>query len=105
MSAPGQGYLVGVFLAPNGPSGAAPAAKSYPPLNTGGAVAHPRLDQTFFIGDGLTGDGSGTHQLAMVPRGAAQLVLGINDACNGYGPPACYSDNQGTFTVTYTLWQ
>ena len=100
-SAGGQGYLLGVFLAPNGPSGTAPAAESYPPMNKHARVHRPLLDQTFFIGDGLTKNGHGTRQIIKVPVCATQLVLGISDACNGYGQPGCYADNQGTWTVTY----
>jgi len=102
-SAGGQGYLLGVFLAPNGPSGAAPAAESYPPMNKHARVHRPLLDQTFFIGDGLTKNGHGTRQLIRVPQGATELVLGISDACNGNGQPGCYADNQGSWTVTYKI--
>jgi hypothetical protein len=105
MSAPGQGYLVGVFLAPNGPNGAAPAALSYALKREQHRVFHPLLDQAFFIGDGMTGDGSGTRQVFKVPEGASQLVLGINDACDGEGVPNCYNDNRGNWTVTYQIKQ
>ncbi len=66
---------------------------------------HPLLDQTFFIGDGMTGDGNGTRQVFKVPQGTTQLVLGINDACDGMGVPACYGDNRGEWTVTYKIKQ
>ncbi len=103
ISAPGQGYLVGVFLAPNGPSGTAPAALTYAPKSEQRRVFRPLLDQTFFIGDGLTGDGSGTRQVFEVPQGATQLVLGINDSCDGLGTPACYRHNRGKWTVNYRI--
>jgi hypothetical protein len=62
----------------------------------------PLLDQVFFIGDGLTGDGTGTVQDFYVPTGATELYLGISDACGYNGGPSCYGDNVGTFDVTYT---
>jgi PEP-CTERM motif len=101
MTAPGAGYLVGVFLAPGGPSGPTPGSLDF---TTGDGTAFtslsPVLDQVFFIGDGLTGDGGGTTQVFNVPGGATQLYLGISDACGYNGDPSCYSDNSGTFTVT-----
>jgi hypothetical protein len=101
MTAPGAGYLVGVFLATGGPSGAAPASLDF---TTGDGTAFtslsPLLDQVFFIGDGLTGDNTGTTQVFNAPTGAAQLYLGISDACGYNGDPSCYSDNSGSFTVT-----
>jgi len=111
--APDGGYLVGVFLAAGGPSGSAPS-----PLNfTGSAIAgyttvtggtgfsalSPLLDQMFFIGDGLTGNGTGSTQQFFVPTGATELVLGISDACGYNGSPSCYADNLGTYTVTASV--
>lgn len=101
--APGAGYLVGVFLAPGGPSGPTPASLDF---TTGDGTAFtslsPLLDQVFFIGDGRTGDGSGTTQVFNAPTGATQLYLGISDACGYNGDPSCYSDNSGSFTVNFT---
>lgn len=103
VSAPNDGYLVGVFLASGGPTGPAPAALDYPDAAslTAGSYS-PALDQVFFIGDGLTGDGSGSTQDFYVPAGASDLYLGISDACGYNGSPGCYGDNTGTFAVTYT---
>jgi hypothetical protein len=100
ISAPDAGYLVGVFIGAGGPSGAAPAALDYTSTGTAFASASPLLDQTFFIGDGLTGDGTGSPQTFYVPGGASQLYLGISDACGYNGGPSCYGDNTGTFDVT-----
>jgi len=101
ITAPNAGYLVGVFLAAGGPSGPAPTAldfgsTSFPSLS-------PGLDQVFFIGDGLTGDGTGATQLFNIPTGATELFLGISDACGYNGGPSCYSDYVGTFDVTSDL--
>ena len=103
MTAPGAGYLVGVFLAPGGPSGAAPASLDFTAVNgTAFTSLSPLLNQVFFIGDGLTGDGTGTSQQFIVPTGAGQLYLGISDACGYNGSPSCYGDNSGAYTVDFT---
>jgi hypothetical protein len=99
------GFLVGVFLDDTEPMGAGP-----PLLNFTGATdftdLFPALNQTFFIGDGLTGTGSGVAQRFHVPSGATRLFLGLADAWDGSsvtGPPGFYDDNGGSFTVTFTL--
>ena len=97
ISAPGAGYLVGVFLAAGGPTGPAPAGFSG---STSFTTLAPVLDEVFFIGDGLTGDGTGTIQDFTVPSGATTLYLGISDACGYNGVPNCYADNLGAFNVT-----
>jgi hypothetical protein len=102
MAAPGAGYLVGVFLAAGGPSGSAPASLDYS-SGTSFTSQSPVLDQVFFIGDGLTGDGTGTVQDFYVPTGASELYLGISDACGYNGGPSCYGDNFGTYAVSYAV--
>jgi hypothetical protein len=100
IAAPYAGYLVGVFTTKKGPKGAAPAALDF---TTGEGTAFtslsPALDQTFFIGDGLTGDHKGIQQTFTVPSGARKLWLGISDAPFYSGSPGAYSDNIGSFTV------
>lgn len=100
ITAPGAGYVVGVFIGPGGPSGPAPAALDF--VTTSFTSLAPVLDQTFFIGDGLTGDGSGTVQTFVVPTGATELYLGISDACAYNGSPSCYGDNLGFYSVDVT---
>ncbi len=100
ITAPGAGYLVGVFV-DGTPSGPAPSALDFSG-GTNFTSLSPALDQVFFIGDGLTGDGSGSTQTFYVPTGATELYLGISDACGYNGGPDCYGDNYGTFTVAYT---
>jgi hypothetical protein len=46
---------------------------------TGFSTLSPLLDQAFFIGDGLTGNGTGSTQEFFVLTGAMELVLGISD--------------------------
>jgi PEP-CTERM motif len=98
ITAPGAGYLVGVFIGPGGPSGPAPTALDF--LTTSFLSLSPSLDQTFFIGDGLTGTGSGATQTFNVPTGATELFLGISDAGGFNGAPSEYDDNTGSFSVT-----
>jgi hypothetical protein len=105
ITAPGGGYLVGVFIGPGGPSGPAPASLTYTSATTDLASYSPLLDQVFFIGDGLTGDGTGSDQVFYVPTGATQLYLGISDTCTYVGNyPSCYDDNSGTYSnASYTV--
>ena len=102
ITAPDAGYLVGVFLAASGPTGSAPASLNFSTLGTNFTSLSPLLDQVFFIGDGLTGDGTGSTQTFYVPTGATELYLGISDAPAYNGSPANggYGDNSGSFSVT-----
>jgi hypothetical protein len=88
--------LVGVFVSGT-PSGAAPT-----PLDFGGsgastgldfATLSPGLDQIFWIGDGLTGIGTGAVQQFYVPTGATALYLGTVDGSGWF-------NNSGAFVVT-----
>jgi len=97
---PNAGALLGVFVPTSGPTGAAPSALNFSTLGTSFTSLAPALDQTFFIGDGLTGNGTGSTQTFLVPSGAGTLYLGIADACGYNGPPGCYPDNIGAFNVT-----
>ena len=94
LTAPNDGFLAGVFLGPS-ISSVTPTALSFSSTNF--LTLSPQLQQAFFIGDGLTGDGTGQVQTFYVPAGATQLVLGISDACGYHGSPSCYDDNSGAF--------
>lgn len=85
--------LVGVFLDDSVPSGMAPAQ-----LNSGLSFAtlSPDLRQIFWIGDGLTGTGSGDVQQFFAPTGATRLFLGASD---GFG----WSNNSGVSQVTISF--
>jgi PEP-CTERM motif len=99
--APAQYPLVGVFTS-GAPSGAAPPSYDY----TGGLGQpsfSPLLNQVFFIGDGLTGTGSGATQVFNVPSSATELWLGFADAFAFSGDPGWYGDDPGALSVSGTL--
>ena len=101
LTAPYAGYLTGAFV--GSMLGSTPAPLDFTMIGTSFASLSPALQQAFFIGDGLTGDGTGSRQVARIPAGATELVLGISDACGFAGPPSCYYDNSGSYDVTYGL--
>jgi len=71
--------VAGTLIAGSATAGTSPHTTSFTSLS-------PVPDQTFFIGDGLTGNGSGSRQQSAIPSGASELVLGFSDACNYNGP-------------------
>lgn len=85
--------LVGVFLDASTPTGGSePSGLSF----AGGlnfASLSPGLNQIFWIGDGLTGTGSGAVQTFISPLGATRLYLGTIDGFQ-------WSNNTGGFAVT-----
>ncbi len=99
-----QMFLVGVAIGPTEPSGAPPARLEYgpSPLDYSQSSYSPLLGQVFFIGDGLTGTGSGSQQTFVLPTGATRLYLGFADAFD-FGDsaaplgnlPGYYNDNVG----------
>ena len=91
--------LVGVFVGPGVPGGTAPAGLDF---STGNAQSQstisPALNQVFFIGDGLTGTGTGASQHFVIPAGATRLFLGSAD-----GAGANYDNPSNlAFNVTVT---
>jgi hypothetical protein len=88
------------------PTGAHPASFDFSSsgLGIGFSSLNPLLRQSFFIGDGLTGTGSGTHQTFYVPTGATRLFLGVLDGTQiNAAPGSAYFNNTGSFSVTYDL--
>jgi hypothetical protein len=96
------GFVTGVFES-GPPKGDAPPTLDFNSIGTNFSSLSPLLQQLFFVGDGLTGDGSGSVQVFDVPSGAKSLYLGIADACNYNGLPSCYFDNSGDFIVSYAI--
>ncbi len=103
IDAPNAGYLVGVFLTAAEPADPAPGILDFRTIGTSFSTLSPALDQTFFIGDGLTGDGTGATQQFVIPTGATRLFLGISDAGGYNGSPGSYGDNGGSFAATFTV--
>lgn len=101
ITAPTAGFIAGVFFGTT-TNLAAPAALNFTTSGTNFASLSPLLQQSFFIGDGKTGDASGATQTFYVPTGAKTLYLGLTDACGYNGSPSCFGDNSGNFTVTAT---
>ncbi len=87
--------MVGVFLGdgPPNPSGTPGNLSFIPPGGTSFQTLAPSLQQVFFIGDGLTGTGTGQRQNFIVPTGATRLFLGSMD---GGGQNR---NNAGSFSV------
>ncbi len=77
--------LAGVFLGNSLPTSTpAPAALDYSTLGTTFSSFSPQLKQVFFIGDGLTGKGTGSIQTFVVPIGATRFFLGDVDGFGWY---------------------
>lgn len=97
-------FLVGVFVGGTEPFDPAPTRLDFSPgaLGTSFSTLAPALNQQFFIGDGLTGSGSGSVQQFLVPAGATKLYFGFDDSQNSPAP-GWYDDNQGSLTLTATL--
>ncbi|WP_422012044.1 hypothetical protein [Roseateles sp.] len=100
-SGPLSGGLVGVFIEAGDISGlAAPGNLTYSSAADYGLASYaPGLRQVFFIGDGLTGTGSGATQVFHIPDGAGMLVLGIADAFAFNALAGYYDDNVGSYNV------
>jgi hypothetical protein len=98
-------FLAGVFLEPAQPLDPAPAVLNFTSagLGTSFATLSPLIDQMFYIGDGLTGTGSGSQQQFYVPATATALYLGFPDGSGYQGLPGQYQDNGGTLTATFNV--
>ncbi len=97
-------FLSGVFLGDSEPVDPAPARLDFTNNDSFDSLS-PEIGQTFFIGDGLTGDGSGATQRYFVPAGATRLFLGFHDRGPGAGLPGYYGDNSGTLVVDVSQLQ
>jgi len=99
-------FLVGVFLNSTEPSGSGPSVLHYnygtpDSLNTTDSSFSPLDNQVFFIGDGLTGTGSGQEQVFNIPTDATRLYLGFADSFDSV--PSYYADNVGSLTATFAI--
>jgi len=90
--------LVGVFLGDGLPTASGPPPGldfSQSGLGMSFPSLAPALKQVFFIGDGLTGNGTGAAQQFVVPVGATRLFLGSVDGIGWF-------TNSGAFSVQVT---
>ncbi|MBX6316373.1 MAG: PEP-CTERM sorting domain-containing protein [Isosphaeraceae bacterium] len=95
--------LLGVFVGATEPIDPAPPRLNFVG-NTSFLSLAPALDQVFFVGDGLTGTGTGSVQQFLIPTGATRLYLGIGDSpSTSNGLPGAYGDNIGSFLVDVQL--
>jgi hypothetical protein len=93
-------FLVGVFLASSSPVTPPPTLDFTG--NTSFTSLSPLDGQLFFIGDGLTGTGSGQLQQFLVPADATRLFLGFADGAFFRGAET-YGDNSGSLSVIYQI--
>ena len=107
-------FLVGVFLDDTEPQDPAPPTLNFGSIDntacntpygeqevedmTSFTQLTPQLRQVFFIGDGMTGTGTGILQRLVVPAGATRLFLGFADGF--IGDPGGFEDNAGSVIVT-----
>jgi sulfatase modifying factor 1 len=100
------GFLAGVFLGDQEPTAPAPPMLDF---TDGTGIGRsfislaPALQQTFFIGDGLTGTNAGIKQQFLVPDGATRLFLGILDTLAPGEKPGFYGDNAGAFLALFEV--
>jgi hypothetical protein len=91
-------YLVAVFLDDTEPSDPAPDRLEF--VDGSFAELAPGLRQIFFLGDGLTGTGSGGRQVFHVPDTATRLFLGFEDRyLSAPDLPGGYADNSGNINL------
>ena len=101
-------FLVAVFLDDNEPADPAPARLDFSSgaLGENFVTLSPALGQVFYVGDGLTGTGTGVTQTFEVPPTATRVFFGIADADQFGNPtslPGFYGDNLGYFTADFML--
>jgi hypothetical protein len=89
----GVNSLVGVFLDDTQPN--LTAAPGPLPFSPSALTIVPGLKQPFFIGDGLTGTGTGAVQRFIIPSGATRFFLGTMDGFE-------WNNNSGSFDVRVT---
>jgi hypothetical protein len=100
-------FLVGVFFDGNTPIGPAPAVLDVSNSDKATRIS-PLLDQTFYIGDGMTT--TGTVQKFVVPPNATELYIGFADAIDVadnnlafHGVPGFFTNNSGSLSATFTI--
>jgi hypothetical protein len=103
ISGPFAGWLVGVFETDTEPTDPPPASLDFNTIDINFTMLSPAINQLFFIGDALSGHGSGSVQQFAVPVNATRLFLGISDAPGYHGAAGAYDDNAGSFVATFNI--
>jgi len=100
-------FLVGVFLDAGLPKSQMSSIGDYgatgPGITPTQGIYTPLVGQTFFIGDGMTGNQTGAEQQFIVPTGATRLFLGFADALSFNGQAGTYDDNGGSLAVNLQI--
>lgn len=93
--------LVGVFIDSANISAAPPTLDFELASSRSFTQLSPSLQQLFFIGDGLTGTGTGSVQSFVIPANADTLYLGVLDGLQvGFEVNSSNGDNSGELQVT-----
>ena len=92
-------HLSGVFLSDQEPVDPAPPRLAFNDYSF--LSLSPLLCQGFYIGDGLTGTGTGETQVFVPPVGATRLFLGFYDSATTV--PGFYGDNSGSISITVAI--
>jgi hypothetical protein len=93
-------FLAGVFLSNNPDAANIPQRMDASNANSSDTIK-PLLQQTFYIGNGLTDKKTAQH--FVIPKGATKLYLGFADGMSFHGTPGAYSDNKDS-VVTNISW-
>lgn len=97
-------FLTGVFLDDSEPDPTLTPARLDFSYGADSFVSlTPEIGQTFFIGDGVTGTGTGATQQFVVPDTATRLFLGFADAGYFVGLPGAYVDNSGALSAQFEI--
>ena len=95
-------FVSGVFTNGRNTDNPAPEIIDYNGIDTETTVEFfPLQSQIFYIGDGLTGNGS--TQSFFVPQTATSVSFGVADGFNFNGRPSFYGDNTGAWQLIIRL--
>jgi hypothetical protein len=97
-------YLAGVFLDDSEPMDPAPKPIDFEADLSFNELS-PDINQGFFIGDGLTGLGTGDGEVQVfhIPDDATRVFFGFYDANGCLNPPGFYGDNSGGLDATIII--
>lgn len=95
-------FLTAVFTNGRNSAELPPASLDYNDIDSETTVEFfPELNQVFYVGDGLTTDG--TVQSFFVPESATAVSFGVADGFSFSGEPGFYDDNTGEWQVSFRI--